>query len=219
VKASPGLIAAAVIGAVSLALGGCVSLFPKTPPAQLYRFGAPAVAETSSPSPSAGSTNVVLAALDFDAAAAGDQILTVTGQDAAYIAGARWVSPASDLFQDALVRSFQTTPGAPRLIQRSRLLTSSLMLTLDVQAFETRYEQGLDAAPTVMIQVHAQLVRADERTLVGERTFLTRAPASENRVGSIVQAYDEAVSKTLADLAGWTASAVAAEPSRPSGAG
>ena len=70
-KAVLGLAAVA-----SVALAGCVSLFPKSEPAQLYRFGG---GHASQPGPGASSNQVALALspIDFTTAAAGDRIGTL----------------------------------------------------------------------------------------------------------------------------------------------
>ncbi len=188
-------------GACAL-LVGCVSLFPKGPPAQLYRFGAPDVPANTALAPSA----VVIAhgPADFDTAASTDRILTVNGQDAAYIEASRWVSPAPVLFEEALERAFQRTPGAPRLVSRGALIAAPLLLNLNVQSFEARYDHGADAPPTVTVVLRATVVRLDGRTVAGETLLTAAHAASENRVGSIVQAYDAAVQDVLAQLITWT---------------
>lgn len=184
-------------GAVALSLGGCISLFPKAKPAQLYRFGASTPPAAAAPR----HTTVVKGIVDFEQAAASDRILTSDGDTVAYIAGARWVSSAPALFDEALDRTFQNTPSAPLLVRRSRALADALVLTLDVSTFETRYSGG--ASPTVVIELKADLIRANRET-AAEKVFRVEKPASENRVSAIVQAYDAAVTEVLADLAAWT---------------
>ena len=80
--------------ALSLALGGCISVFPKAPPAQLFAFGTdfPAAQPTD---PGAPPFNVMRSATTFTQAAGGDRILTTNGQQAAYIA-ANPVRPGRD---------------------------------------------------------------------------------------------------------------------------
>lgn len=202
---SGSLVRAAWLAAACIALAGCVSLFPKAVPAQLYRFGAPDAADAAAPAAAQTSGAVIgEGGIEFDQAASGDRILTMTGKDAAYVAGARWVSPASVLFDQALVRTFEQTPGAPRLVPRFGLLRASLMMNLDVQAFEARYDQGDKAAPLVVVRVRAQVIRTESRAVASERTFATTVRASDNRVGAIVQAYDQAVGKTLSDIVAWS---------------
>jgi cholesterol transport system auxiliary component len=193
----------APVAAACLALAGCISVFPKTTPAQLYRFG-PASA-TAAPGPSAGAV-VARGRVDFQDSAATDRILTVTGSQAAYIAGARWVSPAPVLFEESLAQAFQT-PGGPRFAGVNGGLRAQVLLDLDVQSFETRYDHGQASAPEVVVQVRAVLVRTADRTVLADQVFTSAKRAGDNRMGPIVQAYDEAVQDVLSNLVAWTARA------------
>lgn len=184
--------------ATAVALAGCISVFPKTKPAQLYRFGsAPAQGELAQ-----RSSAVVKGSVDFNRAAASDRILTSDGSTVAYIAGARWVSSAPALFDEALDRAFQS-PTAPMLVGRGRAGMDTPVLTLDVDTFETRYQGG--ASPTVVVDIHAVLISSSNRATLSEKTFHAETPAADNRVGPIVQAYDTSVSKALGELVAWTA--------------
>jgi cholesterol transport system auxiliary component len=201
-----------MLAAASASLSGCVSLLPKTAPVQLYDFDAAAPADATQAQPAA-STVIGEGAVDFDAAASSDRILTRTGSEAAYIAGARWVAPASTLFSEALTRTFDRTPGAAHLARRGGVSGAPLLLTVDVQTFEARYDQGTGAAPVVEVIVRAALVRTSDRSLAAEHTFTTSVRASDNRVGLIVEAFDQAVQKTLADLVAWTSQSAAPQRS------
>ncbi len=186
-----------------LALGGCISLFPKSKPAQLYRFdGEPLQAATAMPAASA--KVIARGNLRFETAASTDRILTVTGRDTAYIAGSRWVSPAPVLFEESLIRAFEAGGGV-RLAEGGSAIRPAAVLNLDVQTFETRYDQGEKAAPQVVVQVRAQLVRASDRAVIAEQLFTSAQRADDNRVGPIVQAYDAAVADVLGKLVSWTA--------------
>lgn len=186
-----------------LALGGCISLFPKTKPAQMYQFdNAPAAADASMPGPDA--RVIARGDMRFQAAASSDRILTVSGTGTAYIAEARWVSPAPVLFEQSLVRAFQAG-GGPRLAEGGSGIHATEILNLDVQSFETRYDNGDKAPPEVVVQVRGQMIRADDRRVIADQMFTSVQRASDNRVGAIVQAYDAAVHEVLGKLVGWTA--------------
>jgi cholesterol transport system auxiliary component len=45
--------------------------------------------------------------------------------------------------------------------------------------------------------------RNNDRALVGDQVFEARVKASNNRVGSIVEAYDSATAKVLTDVTSW----------------
>ena len=185
-----------------LALGGCISLFPKTKPAQLYRFDGDPL-QASAVMPPASARVIARGDLRFETAASADRMLTVTGSDTAYIAGARWVSPAPVLFEESLIRAFESG-GGPRLAEGGSTVHATEVLNLDVQTFDTRYDQGEKAAPQVVVQVRAQLLRATDRTVIGEQLFTSTQRAEDNRVGPIVQAYDAAVHDVLGKLVAWT---------------
>ncbi len=200
---APNLIARILVAAaVSVALSACVSVFPKQPPANLFRFG-------MTPPPAASATGgerfgVLSGPTTFDRAAAGDRILTVSGSEAAYIKGSRWISQANTLFDEALTRAFDGSGGPARLVAHGQMVHADYTLKLDVRAFEARYDHGDKAAPTIVVVVHADLDRINDRSSAGSRTFEATATASDNRVSAIAAAFDQAVTKVLGDLVAWT---------------
>lgn len=189
------------IAAAAFALSGCISVFPKTKPASMYRFGD---ADVSAPKgPPGAMFGVLKAPSAFTRAAAGDRILTVTHGEVAYIAGARWVSPAFILFEEATARAFENDPGRARLIGRGEVAKADLVLRLEVRTFEADYLDGPKAAPEIVVRVRAVLNRNSDRALVGDQIFEAKVKAADNRVSAIVPAYDQAVAKVLGDVVGW----------------
>ncbi len=194
----------AVVGACALALSGCISLLPKTKPAQLYRFGQP-VAEALPVA--ADSVAVLLANGLFPTEAAGDRILTITDGKAAYLAQSRWVAPAALLFRQAVLAAFDSDPGV-RLVSRGQQAKSDYVMRLDVRNFEARYENGPKVAPTVVVRVRAVLTRND-LSKTAEQIFETRVRASDDRVGAIVAAYEKATAEALGKVMAWTKASAA----------
>jgi cholesterol transport system auxiliary component len=202
-------VSVALALASGLALSGCALL--STPdPVQMYRFGVQAgLAATSAAV--AEPVQVSMRRIELPAAAEGDRILGVTGSEAAYIAGARWVSPAEDLFNDSLENSFgQST--LIRLIGRRGVAPSALALDVDVRTFEARYAAA-GSTPSVEITARARLINQSSRALVAEQTFSVSQPASENRMSAIVQAFDIATRDINTQIVSWTeANAVVGRP-------
>ena len=193
---------AALCAALLLGLTGCISLFPKQSPAQLYQFG---VATAPAPAAPAGASyNVLHLSTGFTLPAQGDRILTTNGTEAAYIAGSRWVSPASTLFDQAEQQAFDQSGGAARLLHRGDPAAAPIGLTLQVQSFEARYGGDPKAAPTIVVTVHAMLTGAADRKVLGDQTFVSRIQASDNRVSAIVDAFNAATTEVLTQLVGWT---------------
>ncbi len=193
-------LAIAVLAVAAVGLSGCISLFPKAEPAQLYRLQAKTTAEAAPAGPPFGVLRLTTA---FPRASAGDRILTIgDGGQAAYIAGARWVSPAAVMFDEQTSLAFQGA-GRARLISRGDVVRADYMLKLDVHAFEAVYDRGPKAAPEVVVTVRGVITRAKDRALVGDQVFTARIRAGDNRVSAIVPAYDQALSQVLGELVGW----------------
>lgn len=186
--------------AVAVPLAGCASmLFGKGDPVQLYRFGA----EPATTAAVSGSRfGVLKGSTDFVEAAAGDKILTLTQGQAAYIKDARWVSPASILFDELVDRTFQGSDGRARLITRGEVAKADYVLKLDMRTFEARYPAP-KMAPEVVVETRALLTRNDNREVVGERIFTANVQASENRVAAIADAFDRASDQVVGEIYTW----------------
>jgi cholesterol transport system auxiliary component len=194
------LLRLAAISLCAVALSGCISLLPKSKPAQLYRFSAaPGAASAAAVHPNG--VAVFRTNGKFQEESSDDRILTVDGGKAAYIAQSRWVAPAEVLFDEAVSKAFDASPV--RLLARGQQGRAAYALRLDVRNFEARYPAGPNSAPTVVVHLHAALTRSDQ-TSVGEQEFEARVPAADNRVGAIVSAYDKAVADVIGKLVAWT---------------
>lgn len=176
------------------ALTACVTVLPETKPVRLYSFVQASTPTTDTQRP----LRVRVQGLSFTTAAASDRILTVTGSEQAYIADARWVSPAPALFRQALENALNGDPRT-RLWTSGETNPSDIQIMVDVVAFETRYDHGLKASPIVSVAFNA--VQANGET----RRFSAEFRADDNRQSAIVDAYGRAVSKCLIDLDNWIA--------------
>ncbi|HEY0925504.1 ABC-type transport auxiliary lipoprotein family protein [Brevundimonas sp.] len=190
----------AAVAAVAV-LGGC-SLLSTPDPVQLYRFGnlPSGVSERESP---ASTVQVAMRRPEFAQAVREDRILGVTGTEAAYIKGARWVSSADVLFSDSLESAFAAQATRVRLVGPRELTRASQALDIDVRTFEARYASP-GAAPVVTIIARVRLLNAQERSVMAERVFTVEQPAGENRVGAIVSAFDAATRELNSQIVAWT---------------
>lgn len=192
------MIRTLAVAATTLALASCSLLSPPDP-VTLYRFGdldpPAAVAQ-------AGRTVVVLNPIGFPEGAGGDRILTATGGQVAYLAGARWVGPSETLYRRALEAEFLRSGRSVSVSERREAPRNGVALNLDVTSFEARYLDGPDAAPVVFVTGRARLVAAD-RAVLAERTFISQQPATENRVSSVVEAFDTATADFNRQLVAW----------------
>ena len=182
-----------------VSLAGCITLFPKATPVQLYRFDAQV-------QPIQGSGRgfaVRTGPIDFDPAAGGDRMMTVNGDQIAYIADGRWASPASQLFEEAVAHGFAAPGDAARLVAPGQAAKAEYRLKLQVVRFEARYTSGPTAPPTIVVVLRASLDRQADLSSVGVKEFEADVPAADNRVGPIVEAFDTATTKVVGDLVAW----------------
>lgn len=197
--------------ASAVGLSACVTVLPKQPPVQLYRFGAPpAVGEPTNAGKRVG---LVIYAATLPSAARGDGILTIRGNEAAYVGGARWVVPAATLFQEAVIGGVEPYAPHVRLRRPGDAGSDPMRMRIDVRHFETVYAGAKNDTPQVWLEAVIQLVEPGGRAAT-ERTVSLRIPASANRVGAIVAAYDEAVAQTVKAAAS-LAEAAASPPKTP----
>ena len=100
-----------LLAAATRLLPAVSRLFPNVEPAQLYRFGTTHRRCRTRPT-GAKLWRIVVGTRVLTRAAASDRILTVTGTQAAYIKGARWVTSAVDLFDSAVQHAFDADQGS-----------------------------------------------------------------------------------------------------------
>jgi cholesterol transport system auxiliary component len=197
-------------GLLVLALSGCISLLPKSKPADLYRFGGPLNAAQAARGPD-GKVGVFRTHSEFQRESAGDRILTVTNGNVAYIAGSRWVAPAAVLWDEAVLAAFDADPGPVRLVSRGEPAAAAYLLRVDVRNFEAHYDDGPKAAPTILVRVRATMMKGADRNGVVEQIFESKVRADDNRVTAIVAAFDKAVRDVLGQLVTWTDGQVASK--------
>lgn len=190
----------AAVGAVATALTGCALL--KSPdPVQTYRFGG--AAPTASQTIGSAAPAIALRQAVFPEAVEGDRLLGVTGTETAYIKGARWVSPAEDLYMESLENAFAGQATRVRIVATREAVRSGRSLDIDVRSFEARYDAP-GAAPTVVITARARVTTLPERNVAAERMFSVEQPAAANRVGAIVEAFDTATRDLNTQIVAWT---------------
>lgn len=183
-----------------MGLSAC-ALLSSPDPVQTYRFGgAPAA---SSASTVASPVQVTLRRVEFPEAVEGDRLLGVTGTETAYIAGARWVSPAADLYMESLENAFGAQAARVRLIGPREMTRGQRSLDIDIRSFEARYDAP-GSTPTIVLTARARLLALPDRTVSAERVFTVEQPATANRVSAIVEAYDLATRDLNTQIVAWT---------------
>ena len=191
-----------VLAALALAPTGCVSLLPASNKApQLFRLTAASDFPAQAPHVSwqlLVDTPQSPAALDSDRIALSRSPTTVD-----YFADAAWDDRAPTLVQSLLVQSFENSGRITAISRESLALRADYILRPELRHFEAEYGPG-GGTPAAHVQIGAKLVKMPERTIVAQRRVDTRAPARENQVPAIVEAFNTALHEGMRELVGWT---------------
>ncbi|QYR52718.1 ABC-type transport auxiliary lipoprotein family protein [Lysobacter soyae] len=117
-------------------------------------------------------------------------------------AGAAWVDSAPELVQSAVVQLLEDSEATRTTVRRGSGIPGEYELLMDLRHFEADYSGG--ATPVAVVEISAKLVRAEASGVIENRVFRATAPASGTDVAQVVSAFDTALSKASADIAGWT---------------
>jgi len=186
-----------------IALSGCVgSLLGGGKPDRLYRFGPTASAAASAP---IGQPARVLAVPppQFAPDIGGDRILTVAGQDNAYLKDMRWVSPAPTLYAGTIETTL--AERAPDMIVATRAIGAQpdARLAIEIDRFEARYDDDGKAAPTIHIEGRAVLIDTRTKAIIGRYRIAAAETARSDTGAAIAAAFDTAARASTVSLVDW----------------
>jgi cholesterol transport system auxiliary component len=190
-----------VVAALALAPAGCGSLLPAggTPP-KLYTL-TPAADFPPDGAHVAWQLLVdvpaTAVALDTDRIALSRSPTTID-----YFAEAAWTDRAPLLVQSLIVQSFENSGRITAISRESLALRADYILRPELRHFEADYAAA--GAPSAHVQIGAKLVKLPERAIVAQRRVDARAPARENQVPTIVEAFNTALHEAMRELVGWT---------------
>jgi len=187
---------------------GCVNLLPETVPAAIYRLSAP---EPSGGFSTEQSVVRIQMPLTPRALSSDDIAISMSRGELAFIEGSKWIAPVPRLVQDLVVESIDAFEPDLAAARPEDGVLVDYELNTEIRAFEAVYRDSDEVAPTVVIRVRVRLVRLDGRRLVAVDAIGSQARANENRIGSIVAAYDAAAQETASEIASWAADQIAAD--------
>jgi cholesterol transport system auxiliary component len=215
----------ACASSVALLLGGCAGnlLRSSAEVPDTFRLGVAAVTDAATTGTAQSTSALAIAVARPRAAAAIDTdriAVHSAGNRFDYYSAARWAESAPQMLQENLVSVLAATAqfGGGVMTAPARV-PAELLLDVELRRFEA-VTAGADAtsageAPVVHVQVQASLV--DSRRAARITSFVSEAsaPASENRLGAVVAAFDRANAQVVRDIAARVQAAVAALPASP----
>ena len=131
-----------------------------------------------------------------------------------YFEYANWIDFAPKMVQALIIESFENSAKIVSVGREQIGLRSDFVLKTELREFQAEYEDKLPAgtkelgpnapAPWVRVRLNAKLVKMPQREIVAHQTFERRVRAQENRMNAIIDAFDDALGKTLKSVVVWT---------------
>jgi cholesterol transport system auxiliary component len=148
----------------------------------------------------------------FQRESAGDRLLGITGDKAAYIAETRWVAAGRGPVRQAVAAAFDGSrrarcgwsPAASRAALPMRCASTSATS----RPYATTPAPRRPRPSWCEIRAVTTLVSDKDKGVAGEQIFeANRVKAGDNKVGAIVPAYDKAINEALGKIVAWVSAA------------
>lgn len=124
-----------------------------------------------------------------------------------YFAEVRWTGPLDQVLQDLAVQELHLNPALRNVSAESSVFASTYWLEIEVADFQAEYSADR-AAPTVHVHLLARIGNAADRHILARFEPDIHEAAADNRMSAIVDAYNRAADKALAEIAAGTAQAL-----------
>ena len=131
-----------------------------------------------------------------------------------YFKAANWTDFAPRMVQALIVESFENSGKIVSVGREQIGLRSDFQLKTELREFQAEYEERIPDDTTVLgpaasppwarVRINVKLVKMPEREIVAHHTVERRVRATENRMSAIIDAFDEALGKTLKEIVVWT---------------
>ena len=125
-----------------------------------------------------------------------------------YFANARWSGPLGEVLQELAVQEFRLRANLRTVSGDASVFASAYWLEIEITDFQAEYASAA-AAPTVRVSLRARLGSSGDRHLLGQFVATAQKPAAENRLSSIVDAFESAADASLAEIAAQAAERLA----------
>ena len=190
-------------------LAGCTSglLQSHAPPVQQYVLHvAPAAQPPTTPAGAHPSLRLLRPlpgpGLDTDRIA-----LLQPGNRMDYYAAARWNGQLAEVLSSLAVETLRGSGTWSTVVDYRTAFNADYQLQVGIGHFEADYSGsgtggGSDAAPVVNVTLDCLLIRRTDGAVAASFSTTASQPAAQNRMGSVVAAFEAAVNQALAQAAG-----------------
>lgn len=131
--------------------------------------------------------------------------------------GARWARTPTEMLEDGVLGTLEDCGKIPAAARQGSGIAADYRLVTDIRHFQAEYAGA--ALPSVVIEVSAKLLHAQDQAVVGSRSFRHVQPVSGTDIALVADAFSQALGATSRDIAGWVlVTGQAHEASHPDGA-
>lgn len=204
-----------ILLSIMLLAAGCSGgLHSDGPPVQIYVLRATGSVQPANTGSSTGPT-VQLPHPSADPGLATELIpLVRSDRRMDYYAGSRWAAELPDVIETLAIDTLRASGAWGAVHESPSPFISEYVLQIDIRRFEADYTDG-GVAPKVHVVLDCTLARRVGRELVANFVAEGAAEASENRLGPVVAAFEQAANTALATLAERSAVAVKTATAAP----
>jgi cholesterol transport system auxiliary component len=125
-----------------------------------------------------------------------------------YYREAQWGAALPQVAQSFVVGSLQNQKIFRSVTTEQARVTANYLLDLEVRDFQAEYPNE-SSAPTVRVTFIGSLIRIKDRKLISVLSATITVPTSENRLGSVIEAFESAGQQAAVSLSKQTAAAIA----------
>ena len=115
---------------------------------------------------------------------------------------ALWARTPPEMLEETILRMLEDSGKIPAVARQGSGIGAEYRLVMDIRHFEADYAGG--ASPSAVIEVNAKLLHVPDQSVAGSRTFRQVQPASSIEVGSVSEAFGQAIGTLSREVAGWT---------------
>ncbi|PNS09235.1 ABC-type transport auxiliary lipoprotein family protein [Solilutibacter silvestris] len=120
--------------------------------------------------------------------------------------GAVWAEPPPEMVQRSVLQVLEDSGRLKGVAVRGGDINGDFNLAMDIRRFDSDYAGG--ATPNAVVEIAARVV-SNDGSVIAYRLFHAEAPASSAAVPAVAQAFQQALAKDSADIAGWALGAMA----------
>lgn len=185
-----------------LALPAACSLLPTPQAAQIYRLS-PEVDDPPGPPVPRSALTIALpiASESLDT----DRIALTQGRTRFdYYADSVWTDRLPALLQTLMVDAFESDGRISAVSRDNDGSGRGYLLQTEIRRFEAQYPRPATGPPEIAVDLELRLYTGPQGRLLGTKLISERTRASQNKIDSIIIAFDAATSRVLAQCLRWT---------------